>query len=215
MALPLRVWNGSEWVDLGSGTGQVYYSNTQPASGSTGDLWVDSDGTASSLDPADFITLESASTTYLSQSSASSTYVATDGGTLTNGLLVSPAEDITIEAISASATVNFDVKTQAILYYTGNASANFTLNFRGDSDETLNSIISTGESITAAFLVTNGGTAYYPTAFQIDGSSVTPKWSGGSAPTGGNADSIDAYSFTIIKTGDAAFTVLAGAVQFA
>jgi len=89
------------------------------------------------------------------------------------------------------------------------------MNFRGDSDETLNSIISTGESITASFLVTNGGTAYYPTAFEIDGSSVTPKWSGGSAPTGGNADSIDAYSFTIIKTGDAAFTVLAGAVQFA
>ena len=195
MALPLRVWNGSEWVNVGSGTGQVYYSNEEPASGSTGDLWIDSDGTASSLDPADFVT--------------------TDGGTLTNGLLVSPAEDITIEATSASATVTFDVKTQAILYYTGNASANFTLNFRGDSDETLNSIISTGESITASFLVTNGGTAYYPTAFEIDGSSVTPKWSGGSAPTGGNADSIDAYSFTIIKTGDAAFTVLAGAVQFA
>lgn len=205
MALPLRVWNGSEWIEVGSGTGQVYYSNSQPASGSTGDLWVDSDGTASSLDPADFVTIDS----------ASSTYVATDGGTLTNGLLVSPAEDITIEATSASATVNFDVKTQAILYYTGNASANFTLNFRGDSDETLNSIISTGESITASFLVTNGGTAYYPTAFQIDGSSITPKWSGGSAPSSGNADSIDAYSFTIIKTGDAAFTVLAGAVQFA
>jgi len=195
MALPLRVWNGTEWVEIGSGLGQVYYQNNQPSSGSTGDLWVDSDGTASSLDPADFI--------------------IADGGTLTNGLLVSPAEDITIEATSASATVTFDVKTQAILYYTGNASANFTMNFRGDSDETLNSIISTGESITASFLVTNGGTAYYPTAFEIDGSSVTPKWSGGSAPTGGNADSIDAYSFTIIKTGDAAFTVLAGAVQFA
>ena len=205
MALPLRVWNGTEWVEIGSGLGQVYYQNNQPSTAATGDLWVDSDGTASSLDPADFLSI----------SSASATYVTSDGGTLTNGLLVSPAEDITIEATSASATVNFDVKTQAILYYTGNASANFTMNFRGDSDETLNSIISTGESITASFLVTNGGTAYYPTAFEIDGSSVTPKWSGGSAPTGGNADSIDAYSFTIIKTGDAAFTVLAGAVQFA
>lgn len=121
MSLPLRVWNGTEWVEIGSGLGQVYYQNNQPASGSTGDLWVDSDGTASSLDPADFLSI----------SSASATYVATDGGTLTNGLLVSPAEDITIEATSASATVNFDVKTQTILYYTGNASANFTMNFRG------------------------------------------------------------------------------------
>lgn len=64
MGLPLRVWNGSSWVDVGSGSGQVYYSNTQPASGSTGDLWVDSDGTGSTLDPAEFLTISSASVTY-------------------------------------------------------------------------------------------------------------------------------------------------------
>jgi len=63
--------------------------------------------------------------------------------------------------------------------------------------------------------VTNGGTAYYPTAFQVDGSAVTPKWSGGSAPTSGNASSVDAYLFTVVKTASATFTVLAQQVQFA
>jgi hypothetical protein len=63
--------------------------------------------------------------------------------------------------------------------------------------------------------VTNGGTAYYPTAYQIDGNAVTPKWSGGTAPTGGNASAIDIYTFTIIKTGSATFTVLAAQTKFA
>lgn len=64
MALPLRVWDGTQWVDVGSGSGQVYYSASEPASGSTGDLWVDSDGEAASLNPADFLTISSASVTY-------------------------------------------------------------------------------------------------------------------------------------------------------
>ena len=70
--------------------------------------------------------------------------------------------------------------------------------------------------MTVAFLVTQGGTAYYQTAFQVDGSSVTPKWSGGTAPSAGNTSGIDAYSFTIIKTADATFTVLAaGPIKYA
>jgi hypothetical protein len=73
----------------------------------------------------------------------------------------------------------------------------------------------TGESITVVTIVPQGGTAYYNSAFQIDSSSVTPKWQGGSAPTEGNASSLDTYSYTIIKTADATFTVLAAQTQFA
>lgn len=130
-------------------------------------------------------------------------------------LLLSPEEVVAISAISASATINFDILTQAILYYTSNASANFTLNFRGDSSTTLNNCLAIGQSITATFLNTNGATAYYPNVFQIDGSSITPKWSGGTAPSSGNASSINAYSFTIIKTANATFVALAGATRFA
>jgi hypothetical protein len=75
--------------------------------------------------------------------------------------------------------------------------------------------MATGQSITAVFMVTQGSTAYYSSAVQVDGSAVTPKWQGGTAPTSGNASSIDVYSYTIIKTGSAAFTVLASQTKFA
>jgi hypothetical protein len=75
--------------------------------------------------------------------------------------------------------------------------------------------MSTGQSMTASFLVAQGGTAYYNSAVQVDGSSVTPKWQGGTAPTTGNASSIDAYVYTIVKTGSATFTVFASQTKFA
>jgi hypothetical protein len=128
---------------------------------------------------------------------------------------VSPEERTTIAATAATGTVNFDASTQSVLYYTSNASANWTLNIRGNSSTTLNSILTTGDAITVVFLVTQGSTAYYSTAYQIDGSSVTPKWQGGTAPTAGNASSIDAYSLTIIKTASATFTVIASQTKFA
>jgi len=129
--------------------------------------------------------------------------------------LKSPYESWTVSATAATGTVDVDIATSSAWYYTTDASANWTFNFRGDSSTTLNSLLSTGESVTAVFLVTNGTTAYYPTAFTVDSSSVTPEWSGGSAPSSGNASSIDSYLFTIIKTADATFTVLAQQVQFA
>lgn len=140
----------------------------------------------------------------------------TTSQTLSKKALKAPREITTISATAATGTVNFDLITQGVLYYTTDASANFTLNFRGNGSTTLNSLMTTGDAISAVFLNTNGSTAYYPTAFQIDGSAVTPKWSGGTAPAAGNASAIDSYSFTIFKTGSATFTVLAGgAVKFA
>lgn len=124
-------------------------------------------------------------------------------------------EAVTISATAATGTINYDVTTQSVLYYTTNASANWTLNVRGNGTTSLNALMATGESITVAFLVTNGATAYYQSAFQVDGASVTPKWQGGTAPTSGNASSIDAYTITIVKTGSAAFTAFAAQTRFA
>jgi hypothetical protein len=124
-------------------------------------------------------------------------------------------EVATVSATAATGTINYDTTTQSVLYYTTNASGNFTINFRGSSGTTLNSIMATGESLSATFLNTNGATAYYNSALQVDGSNVTPKWQGGTAPTVGNASSIDGYTYVIIKTGSAAFTVLASQTKFA
>jgi hypothetical protein len=130
--------------------------------------------------------------------------------TINNAVLKSMEERFTVSATAATGTIAFNTQTQGVLYYTTNASANFTLNFTN-----VNSNLTTGDSITCIFLNTNGTTAYYCTTVQVDSSTRTVKWSGGSAPTSGNASSIDAYSFTIIKTADATFTILgAGAVKY-
>jgi len=125
------------------------------------------------------------------------------------------AETATVSATAATGTINYDVSTQSVLYYTTNASANWTLNVRMSSGTSLNTAMATGQSLTIAFLVTQGSTAYYNNVFQIDGSAVTPKWQGGTAPSSGNASSVDVYTYTIIKTGSAAFTVLASQTKFA
>jgi hypothetical protein len=136
--------------------------------------------------------------------------------TLTSPIVISPEERTTISATAATGTVNFDASTQGVLYYTTNATANWTLNVRGTSGATLNSILATGDAITVSFLVTNGSTAYYQTAFNIDGSAVTPKYSGGTAPASGNASSIDVYTYTIVKTASATYTVFgAGPIKYA
>ena len=127
---------------------------------------------------------------------------------------INATEFSTISATAATGTINYDVTTQSVLYYTSNASANWTVNIRGNATTSLNTLMTTGDSLTVVFLVTQGATAYYNNALTIDGSSVTPKYQGGTAPTSGNASSIDAYSYTIIKTGSAAFTVLAAQTQF-
>lgn len=132
-----------------------------------------------------------------------------------SGILTGPLETATIAATAATGTINFDAITQAVLYYTTNASANWTLNVRGSSGTSLNTLLATGQSITITFLVTQGATAYYQSAFQVDGNSVTPKWQGGTAPTAGNASSVDAYTITIVKTGNAAFTAFAAQTRFA
>jgi len=159
----------------------------------------------------------SASTTYLTQSNASATYLTISNPVITGVTSINAIEEsITLSATSAGGTVVYDVlSNNAITYYTSNASANWTLNIRGNSGTSLNSMLSTGQSLTIAFAVTNGATAYRQTALQVDGASVTPKWQGGSAPTIGNANSIDIYSITIIKTGNAAFTVWESQTRFA
>jgi hypothetical protein len=75
--------------------------------------------------------------------------------------------------------------------------------------------MATGESISVSFLVTQGATAYYNSAVQVDGNSVTPKWQGGTAPTSGNASSIDSYTYVILKTSSATFTIIAAQTKFA
>jgi len=128
--------------------------------------------------------------------------------------LANVLETTTVSATAATGTINFDVTTQSVLYYTSNASANWTVNFRASSGTALNLAMGIGQTLTLAFLVTQGATAYRNTAVTIDGVSVTPKWQGGTAPSAGNASSVDVYTYTIVKTASATYTVFASQTQF-
>jgi len=135
---------------------------------------------------------------------------------INGGTLVGPEERTTVAATAATGTIAYDAITQGVLYFTSNASANWTLNIRGNSGTTLSSILAVGDAITVTHLVTQGATAYYNSAVQIDGSAVTPKYQGGTAFAAGNASSIDAYVYTVVKTAATpTYTVFASQTKFA
>ena len=124
-------------------------------------------------------------------------------------------ENGTYGSVTWASTMNYDVLTQSVWYVTTNTANNWTLNIRGSSATTLASLMSTGDIITIAMIVENDATAYYNTAIQIDGVSVTPMWQGGGAPSAGSASAHDSYSYTIIKTASTpTYLVFASQVKF-
>ena len=164
------------------------------------------------------ITTANITTANVATMSGTTSYTGTQTFTGSTSVLAAvfqdAAEVATVSATAATGTINYDVTTQSVLYYTTNASANWTVNFRGSSGTSLNTLMSTGQALTVVFLVSQGATAYYNNAVTIDGTSVTPKYQGGTAWSSGNASGVDAYSYTIVKTGSATFTVFASQTQF-
>lgn len=131
--------------------------------------------------------------------------------------LLNAGEVVTVSATAATGTINYDVTTQSVVFFTANAAANWIINFRGSAGTTLNTLLAIGQSVTVVHMVTQGATAFYNTTIQVDGATagVTTRWQGGTAPTSGNASSLDVYSYTIVKTASATFTVLASQTRFA
>ena len=238
----LVAWNGSDFVKVSSSVLTGLSGTLTVGNGGTGTTTltgiVKGSGTSA-------FTAATAGTDYLAPPSGTAIMKANSGGALANATpgtdyvapgtattftaqqtfngsssvlaatLANAAETVTISATAATGTINYDVTTQSVVYYTSNASANWTMNFRASSGTSLNTAMSTGQSVTVVFMATNGATAYYNNAITVDGASVTPKYQGGIAWTFGTASGIDAYTYTIIKTGSAAFTVLASQIRFA
>ena len=229
----VNVPNGSKLMVVTDGAGggaAVFNANPTAAtvdltSGVTGTLPVANGGTGATTltgvvkgNGTGAFTAATAGTDFVAPATAT-TFTATQtfsGSTSVLAVVLNDAAEVaTVSATAATGTIAYDITTQSVLYYTSNASANWTVNFRASSGTSLNTALATGQSVTAAFLVTQGATAYYNSAVQVDGttSGVTTRWLGG-APTAGNASGIDSYRYLIIKTGSAAYTVLASVTQF-
>ena len=159
-----------------------------------------------------------AGTDYVASGTAT-TFTATQtfNGTSSTAALkeINIIEPASVTAVAPTAITNFYINTGAVQYITANNANNWTLNIAFSAGTTLNAAMTTNDSITCTLVTTNTTTAYYLSAVTIDGTSVTPKWQGGTAPTSGNASSIDSYTFVIIKTGASTFTVLAAQTKFA
>ena len=169
--------------------------------------------------------------TIANAAAGNSPVISATGGDTNVGLTLTPKGDLgritlngesKIFGVFENATVSttyittftYDVLTQAVYYQNVNLGSNFTVNIRGNSSTALNSALNTGESVTVALITKQGNTTFYNNVIQVDGTTVTAIWQGGSAPTAGNTSAHDVYSYTAIKTAASTYTVLAALTQF-
>lgn len=122
-------------------------------------------------------------------------------------------ERANVVATAPPAVTNLDLITAPIIYFTSNSTANITANIRGNATTTLNSMLAIGQSATFVVFMPNA-TAYYVNTVKIDNATVTPYWQGGSSISAGNTNSIDIYTFAVLKTADATFKVFASQVKY-
>jgi hypothetical protein len=124
------------------------------------------------------------------------------------------AETTNVYSVGSNSTINYDLTAQSVLFSTVNATANFTVNLRGNANSTLDSIMNNGQTVTIAYLASNGPTAFFSNTFSIDGFIRSVRWQNSIIPTAGNANSIDSYAFTVIKTTANTYTVFGTQTQF-
>jgi hypothetical protein len=140
--------------------------------------------------------------------------IATFGGT---GFVKQLFENANVSSTALTGTINLDILSGTLFYYTQNASNNWTFNVRGNSSTSLNSILPVGKSVIVTILSTQGSSPKYASDFKIDGASISPKWQDGIAPTSVYLvypNSINVYTYAILKTADATFTVIASLTRF-
>ena len=113
-------------------------------------------------------------------------------------------------------THNHDAHTHGmILRSSTNASASFVINLRGEASTTFGSLFPFPKATTMTIYSPSNNASYYMTAFQIDGSAQTIKWSGGSAPSAGTGSGVDVYSMTILALGSNTYEVYGNFSNFA
>ena len=98
-----------------------------------------------------------------------------------------------------SGNFNFDLGSYQVYHWRGDASSDFTPNFRFDGSNSLTSNVVSGESITATLITKNGGTARKLNGINIDGNGQTERYLGGFGAPTGTTNAYDVYTFTLVK----------------
>ena len=117
-------------------------------------------------------------------------------------------EKVFVNGAAGGGVFNYDLLNQAIVLQTANATANITLNFRGNSTIALDSVMSSNQSMTCTFINQNGGAPYIVSGVQVDSVAQTVLYYSNSAPTAGTLSGRDFYTYNIIKTAANTYVVL-------
>ena len=117
-------------------------------------------------------------------------------------------EGCNITADKLSVQPNIDLANGMVHYFTTQETTTSTPNIRYNATVSLDSMMNIGEAVSIS-IITTAAAAAYSAQLTIDGNNVTEYWIGGSAPSDGGASGIDIYTYNIIKTAGATFTVIA------
>jgi len=117
-------------------------------------------------------------------------------------------EQVKITAGKLSDNTTISLEDGMVHYFTTTETTTSTPNIRFSSSVSLDSAMAVGETISVT-IVTTAAAAGYSAQLNIDGSAVTENWVGGSAPSDGGSSGVDIYTYNIIKTASATFTVIA------
>ena len=129
------------------------------------------------------------------------------------GGLIRENLNISATALNSDKVINL---TDGMVHYRSSAvgAANVKLNVISSAG--INTDLAIGDAMSVTLITAAGSASHYVDQIRIDGveasAGVTTHWVGGSAPTDGGASGVDTYAFNILKTGNAAYLVVANKV---
>ena len=184
----------------GTGSVELTQGATLPSgktiSGS-GTIAVNSSGTAAGLTGTPSITVAD-----ITGIGANLSGITTTAGVKFNKQIF---EEVNVTAGKLSDNTEINISNGQVHLFTTAESTTSTPNIMSTTG--INTDMSVGESLVVTIITTANASAYSAN-ITIDSAAVTENWVGGSAPDEGGSSGVDIHSFTIIKTGSAAYTVI-------
>ena len=186
--------------EAGTGSVELTQGATLPSgktiSGS-GTIAVNSSGTAAGLTGTPSITVAD-----ITGIGANLSGITTTAGVKFNKQIF---EEVNVTAGKLSDNTEINISNGQVHLFTTAESTTSTPNIMSTTG--INTDMSVGESLVVTIITTANASAYSAN-ITIDSAAVTENWIGGSAPSEGGSSGVDIHSFTIIKTGSAAYTVI-------